>query len=1060
MILSQTDRMTVPPIIAVLIAAALIGVVRVQPASAQSSTNSDQAVFNRLLTESVIRENGRVVCEHAATMEPHRRYDYLRDWVLPSESRRAFRFNGYFTRTNPISNDHDTDPAGLSRLPSGGELRSPALELIRTALATNQLTELLESVKGIPNGDIEVQRGKVSMLTLGYLAQKQPDSAKKQLEQLYQLVASSEKRPMSDRWPELVVSSIAVKVPELRGVIRDLITSLQVYQSNERTGGIATHLNSNLGGMRYGQSSVLKNWHPVSRVTNWTRGTGRPSARWHTRRGRASLTSSHYTDYLFYQIPLLGDYEVECDLSNVPYELGHISVAGRWLHLANDGKFTDGSFQGQLSETKIEPKLASRKAWTKYRAVVRNNQVSTYISGRLLTQRQIDTEVASWVALMSNPNSLSSVRNIRITGNPTIPDTVYPLREGYGAWQNYDNEQRSHWWIAADEDREPVLNGRRVKDFPPRCQIESLLIYQRPVLEDGEIEYEFKFVAGQTHAHPALDRIAFLLEPEGVRLHAITDGKHEYDETVDASEANPIERFSAPLTLKENDWNQVRLSFRGSELGISLNGDEITQFQIPSTNQRTLGLFHFSNQSNLLVRKLEWTGQWPKQLPSVDTQELAMPDHEALVDLNDLTEQSTVLISRSTSGSAFSISRGGTTQTYQSRGIQIDAPVDPKGWHGWQMTGSKRYYGDLDVTLEFSGVSGTQGTGQADFSVSLIDDLGNKYGTSRGFHQNQKASVCSKLAAIGPDGTFTYTGQHVIDETSHGRLRILRRGDMVHSYIAHGDSRQFHHVFSRPLLQPDSPHSVRVEVMSMNGGQITVTLESLVIRGQSEDALKEIDRQFTALDRFTKSFRDTKTWSFATLNANEIAVSNSNAASPSRSGLMFDLSKQVPQKDVIMAYRGSADGDFLVSAKFSQESSDADSSDTPFRASLSLILYGENDSESREKVFLTVKKKAADDYHVTASTQSATGDPVLITEYDASSIDTIKITRIQRTIFFLCSGNENKKMLGYADLGTGDVIPGSIRFAVAQPQESIKPVRLLLKTLELSGPEHKFVQTR
>ena len=47
------------------------------------------------------------------------------------------------------------------------------------------------------------------------------------------------------------------------------------------------------------------------------------------------------------------------------------------------------------------------------------------------------------------------------------------------------------------------------------------------MLEDGRIDYEFYFDPGKVMVHPALDRLAFLIEPEGVKIHRLTDGAYE-----------------------------------------------------------------------------------------------------------------------------------------------------------------------------------------------------------------------------------------------------------------------------------------------------------------------------------------------------------------------------------------------------------------------------------------------------------------------------------------------------------------------------------------------------
>ena len=49
-----------------------------------------------------------------------------------------------------------------------------------------------------------------------------------------------------------------------------------------------------------------------------------------------------------------------------------------------------------------------------------------------------------------------------------------------------------------------------------------------PPLQDGDVlTYEFLYEPGQVMVHPALDRLVFLCEPAGVRLHWMTGGPED-----------------------------------------------------------------------------------------------------------------------------------------------------------------------------------------------------------------------------------------------------------------------------------------------------------------------------------------------------------------------------------------------------------------------------------------------------------------------------------------------------------------------------------------------------
>ena len=75
------------------------------------------------------------------------------------------------------------------------------------------------------------------------------------------------------------------------------------------------------------------------------------------------------------------------------------------------------------------------------------------------------------------------------------------------------------------EKRGEEIVGRLIEDIPARQ--ESVLRYHRPMLENGRITYEFEYEPGKVLVHPVLDRLAFVLDSEGVKIHWLTDGAYE-----------------------------------------------------------------------------------------------------------------------------------------------------------------------------------------------------------------------------------------------------------------------------------------------------------------------------------------------------------------------------------------------------------------------------------------------------------------------------------------------------------------------------------------------------
>src|SRR6185503_20371813 len=103
---------------------------------------------------------------------------------------------------------------------------------------------------------------------------------------------------------------------------------------------------------------------------------------------------------------------------------------------------------------------------------------------------------------------------------------------------------------------------------------ESVLQYHRPLLEDGTIEYEFFHEPGQSIVHPALDRLALLLEPNGIKVHWLTDGPNERNGFTPENATDEPARRRGPgqLPLKTRDWNRLKVALSGDTVRLTLNG--------------------------------------------------------------------------------------------------------------------------------------------------------------------------------------------------------------------------------------------------------------------------------------------------------------------------------------------------------------------------------------------------------------------------------------------------------------------------------------------------------
>ncbi len=150
------------------------------------------------------------VVEKARTLDPAKRYDALAAWVLPGPDHPLVRLEGDFTPTFPAKVTGE----------AGGTLRSPAVELVKTAKEFGRLDALAAAVRdGKVGGDDPMsasQRGRLAMLAMIAAARGDEAAAGKSLEALRTAIAAL---PVEleewARWPELAAADAALGRPGL-----------------------------------------------------------------------------------------------------------------------------------------------------------------------------------------------------------------------------------------------------------------------------------------------------------------------------------------------------------------------------------------------------------------------------------------------------------------------------------------------------------------------------------------------------------------------------------------------------------------------------------------------------------------------------------------------------------------------------------------------------------------------------------------------------------------------------------------------------------------------------
>jgi hypothetical protein len=599
-----------------------------------------------LIEERQLVSNWENIQRRARALPPAERYALLRSWVLPSPDHSTFRFFGGYSSTNPsppaLAARGASVPAAADRsarrLSINGEMTAPVLDLLTVAAEIGKLGELANLALSLQTTSDAERRGKLALLVLVNLAQKNEEAVAGYLDQLRLLLD----RPLPDRrgyarWPELVVASQLLGVPGLRADAAELLEALIAEIQKQ---GIEWEWERRVRPLRdraryfalpeadavpFGTDPALKQWSRVTHGTSWTQGKGFLMPHWSVAGHEVHHYCGHDHDYLYFQSPLRGNFEINCQLTIFGWRDSQISYGGTFVGPRGTGRAYEISHYGRNEpDGVINPQLQIPE-WYDYRLLIQNGTYAAFVNGRLIHRQIVAANCDPWLAIHSHPNFSSGCRNLIITGNPIVPERlqISDLPDLTGWLTYFTGEtvagENADWRKEGEE----IVGGKI--DGISGSNRQSLVRYHRPLLEDGEMAYEFFYEPGQVHVHPALDRLVFLLDTEGVRIHWLTDG--HWDRTGiphdNLADEPAIRRGPKALPLKIGAWNRVILSLRGDVVTLSLNGVEICQRPLEATNQRDFGLFHYSSETAVRVRKVTYRGDWPRKFPAPAQQELA-----------------------------------------------------------------------------------------------------------------------------------------------------------------------------------------------------------------------------------------------------------------------------------------------------------------------------------------------------------------------------------------------------------------------------------------------------
>lgn len=855
------------------------------------------------ITEDRLSDNAYEIYRRALTLDVERRYRFLHRWVMPNSSHDLLRMAGAFTPTHPappVLNDNPIDVATAEArqavdqrlVQTGGNFVCPAILLVLAAAETGRLEELTQEIlKHPPTSSIEMARNRAAILGVIALIQDRPEEAVDAIWECQRLISDKDAGPQYSRWGDVALASLAIQHPVTQQAAYELLDRIQRKQlqtgkpGNSDYGRFVRQLHGQVHYLMHGGSSEefgtqprTKQWRMVPQASAKSRGQGYPIASFDTLTGEMAIRGGHDCDMAYFQSPLRGNYEVSCRLSHLGYRETILMAGG----IASAMRFSHTESRVMHVRTKItevpspEPISPGASNGFEYKIVVRDGRFTSYVDGKRLHEADLPEQPDPWLAVLGLAGHSSRyARNIVISGNPEIPSRLDLLAAGdlKGWMTDYYGpalSQSPFVWTTQDgvlmSNQTPIRN-----EVPGRLKVENIIRYHRPLLEDGEISYEFFYdpetevvvddpdrrefvggllrnaqrtVKGQTLVHPALDRMVCLLEPDGVKIHWLTDGRFDRTGLLPGNVAASLrdadsrsQGIAAKLPLKARDWNAVTLAVKGDTLTITLNGESVFSRPIEPTNLRHFGLFHYANESSVRVRNIWYRGDWPKTLPPVDQQELALgPERLAEIPDSELPES----VNFDFIGSKFDAAEFAYHWDAKAAAKKIQPTADglrfflPGGEIKTQFAGlhpKLRLSGDFIVIIDYEGLKTTppNGTWGSGLSFKVMIDQSYEAGlearrTTNAFTTNAMWQLTTPLK------DHVYYAEQLPQFAEAGRMKLQRRGGVLYFFTAPAGSDEFRLVAHRPVGTNDVRQiNIRADASDQSAGAEFV-LKNLSIR--------------------------------------------------------------------------------------------------------------------------------------------------------------------------------------------------------------------------------------
>lgn len=593
-----------------------------------SAVASERKFVSELITTDEFNRMGYEMARQAEALPAKERYSQLAGWVLPDDTSHDFRVAGGFVagELEGLSLDSATDQSA-SRRP--GELVSPALDLVKAAAAAGTLDELQQIVRQLPvdtNNPIN-HPSKLAILSAIATVQQDFTTAKRLLLDLTNSVsqkdANTEGRLDSEGWPVAIAAWNALQFAETVGASVSVLDAInRKNDSDPFTVGPCTEALKRLKGMAHYRRDLQNElckplpqsfaWKPVAAFVASSLTLGNQTPSWALMPdGSVRHYGGNREDFLYYDSPIVGDFAVEFQVQAGETKPPQILYGDYWVGLNENRTALDRGRTGfALRPIGFTEKGVKAEGNCRFRMVVRNGVATFWVNETKVLEETLPAHPDPWLALRCSANSNDTViGGLKISGPVTVPSEIQvsELTNLHG-WTTRHFKQSMRYagadWLKSGK---TIVGANRKVQLASRR--ESLIQYHRPMLEDGEVQFAFQY-SGRQGVHPAIGRTAFILSPNGVQEHVISNGvQGRLGPRPDNLRVVPANQLKSELNLLIGE-NWCTLTVKGDVAVLSLNGEDIYRKTLTNSENRQFGFFHFPGESEAMISNVVYRGDW------------------------------------------------------------------------------------------------------------------------------------------------------------------------------------------------------------------------------------------------------------------------------------------------------------------------------------------------------------------------------------------------------------------------------------------------------------------